>query len=54
MTTPRKRRARIVVATCPHCGYEWVPRVAFPVQCPDCGKRWPLGRRPKAKGATSP
>ena len=24
---------------CPHCGYDWVPRVAKPVSCPECRKR---------------
>jgi len=24
---------------CPHCGYEWIPRVENPKKCPRCA-RW--------------
>lgn len=24
---------------CPHCGHEWIPRVANPRRCPRCSKR---------------
>ena len=27
---------------CPHCGYEWEPRVASPKRCPRCGY-WLVG-----------
>ena len=37
-------------AKCRHCGYQFIQRVDYPVQCTRCGKRWPLGE-PKQKGA---
>ncbi|MDP2662645.1 MAG: hypothetical protein Q8R28_18155 [Dehalococcoidia bacterium] len=31
-------------ATCPNCGYTWDNQVPYPRKCPDCQRRWPLGR----------
>jgi len=37
--------ATITKAKCPTCGWEWVPRVQYPKQCPNpkCPQFWPLG-----------
>jgi predicted Zn-ribbon and HTH transcriptional regulator len=31
-------------ARCSFCNYVWVARVAIPKECPDCKRRWPVGR----------
>lgn len=33
------------VSRCPHCGYEWEPRVSKPKECPRCKRR--LDRPPR-------
>ena len=37
----------IAKVKCPKCGHEWIPKVEFPVQCPRCRVREPLGRAKK-------
>jgi len=33
---------------CPHCGYEWMPRVEKPKECPVC-KRYLISPKSKRK-----
>jgi len=33
------QRTHMANITCPHCSYEWMPRVAEPKECPKCKRQ---------------
>ena len=45
------RRISMMEKICQHCGYNWVPRVADPKECPVCKRRLqrPVNTGSKAK-----
>ena len=51
----RPSRANRHTAHCGRCGFDWFPRVAEPVRCPDCGSTlWNTPRAQQLPGKPAP
>lgn len=45
----------VTLSKCLRCGFEWMPRVAKPVRCPDCGSvLWNVERSQQLPGKPAP